>query len=99
MTACQTCPKSQGNIELEDIKEELGQYLDPGYFPALLDISNFSGANKKNILEYLLEVYSEHLQLLLSAKVTGSFNDDIDFEIEDCRSAIEWMESLTKDTN
>ena len=83
--SCQTCPSSEN---------ELIKNLDPGYFPELIDVSSFLGPEKRIILDYVTDIYTEHLKLLLSAKSTGRFTDDIDDEILDCRDALDWLESI-----
>lgn len=86
LTACKSYPKKE---------QETVKYLDPGYFPELINIENFSVNEKRLVLDFMTEVYSEHLKLLISAKSTGMFIDDIDYEIEDCRAAIDWISSIS----
>lgn len=84
-TSCQTCPENE-NVKIEN--------LDPGFFPELPDLSGIPENKLRVLVEYLVDIYSEHMELLLSAKATGQFTDDIDLEIEDCRSALEWLELI-----
>jgi len=68
--------------------------LDPASFPEPIDISFASGKNKEALLLYFIDIYSEHLKLLISAKSTGKFIDDIDSEIQYCRDVLGWLESF-----
>lgn len=86
LIGCQTCPKE---IDAEPVK-----ILDPGVFPEPIVISDFNSDQKTIILLYFTDVYSEHLKLLIAAKSTGKFIDDIDSEIQYCREVLEWLESF-----
>lgn len=85
LTSCQTCPENQ-EVEIKR--------FDPGNFPELIDIDSFSAEEKRIVLDFMIDVYTEHLKLLLSAKTTGDFIDEIDNEIEYCRSVLDWIDSL-----
>lgn len=80
LSSCQTIQKSV----VEKVK-----YLDPGYFPELPDIEN-----NREVLLFMVDAYSEHLKLLISARSTGYFIDDIELEIEDCQAVLDWLDSL-----
>jgi hypothetical protein len=86
LSGCQTCPKE---VDAEPVK-----ILDPGVFPEPIVISNFNSDQKTTILKYFADVYTEHLKLLLAAKATGMFVDDIDEEIQYCRDVLEWLGSF-----
>ncbi len=86
LTSCTTCPKS----EAEKVK-----YLDPGYFPELIDLSYYPVKEKRELLDFFAEIYTEHLKLLISAKSTGYFINDIDLEIEDNQAVLNWLNDLS----
>jgi len=87
-TSCQTCPENQG---------ELVKNLDPGYFPQILNITNYSGIQKRELIFFFTSVYTEHMKLLLSARSTGRFIDDIEIEIYDCQEVLDWLETIKPD--
>lgn len=85
-TSCRTCPESP---------EEIKKIIDAGYFPELIVLSDYSETEKRELLIYFTDIYGEHLKLLLSAKSTGYFTDEIDDEIEDCRAVLKWIEEVS----
>lgn len=85
LTGCRTCPEKN---------PEVIKTLDPASFPGLIDISFATGDDKEALLLYFADIYSEHLKLLIAAKSTGKFIDDIDDEIEYCRDVLAWLEGF-----
>lgn len=87
LNSCRTCP--------EKIESEPIQTLNPGSFPEPVDISSLTAQDKKVVLGFFADAYSEHLKLLLSARTTGMFVEDIESEIQYCHDVLDWLESFS----
>lgn len=66
--------------------------LQTPLFPEALDIQSLSTENKRLVLNYMVEMYSAHLQLLLTCKTTKQFEEEaLQAEIDYCQSVINWI--------
>ncbi len=85
MISCETSPQEVKEIE----------YISVPTYPELMEISDYSPEEKTELLAYMTNLYSSHLELLLACRSTGLFvNEQIEEEIDYCQRVLDWIESV-----